>query len=197
VDNISIATFQAYSEHQEVMRDAEALLPAVDSVAKLLLAVLGSGGCVYAFGNGGSAAEAEHLVAELLGRYRKFRRAVAAVALTSPAAVVTCIGNDFGYDLIFARQLEALVMPRDLAMGFSTSGESLNVVNGLAVARRVGAKTVLVTGAAAGAASSLADAKLCVPSQDPSRIQEVHALLVHILALHVDLWASDNASPQR
>ncbi|MEO5940219.1 MAG: SIS domain-containing protein [Candidatus Limnocylindrales bacterium] len=170
------------------------LLPAVHDVGSALCEAFSAGHRVYTFGNGGSAAEAQHLVAELIGRYRGTRRALPAQSLASDPSVVTCIGNDFDFDQVFARQISALVDPGDVAIAFTTSGRSPNVVNGLAVARRRGAVTVLF-GAGDGAdAAAHADLSLLVASDDTARAQEMHLLLLHLVSAVVDDWAEQGES---
>lgn len=157
-------------------------------------ATLGAGGRLYTFGNGGSAAEAQHLAAELIGRYARDRRPLPAMASTVDPSVLTCIGNDYSYDDVFARQVEALADPGDIVAGFTTSGRSSNVVNGLAAARRKGAVTVLFTGGDGGPAGAHADHILLVPSRNTARIQEMHRLLLHVLSEAVDSWAAETAA---
>src|SRR5918999_3309337 len=131
-----------------VARSAEVLREPAERVARALVESLGAGKKVVAFGNGGSAAQASHLVAELLGRFKMTRQPFPAVALASDAGTVTCITNDFSYEVLFERQVEALAQPGDIAFGFTTSGRSENVRRGLLKARERGAVTVAVTGAA-------------------------------------------------
>ena len=177
----------ALAEHIEVAQRLEQLLPEVDALARRLIAVYENGGRVFAFGNGGSAADAQHLAAELVGRYKRERRPLAAVALSVDPSVVTSIGNDYSFDDLFARQVEGLVGPGDAVIGFTTSGGSANVVRGLAAARELGATTVLFGG---GDRTVAADHKLVVPSSTTARVQEMHLLLMHLLLEQVDAWAA-------
>jgi D-sedoheptulose 7-phosphate isomerase len=177
-------------DHLALTAATRALVPAVGEVAREICARLERGGIVYSFGNGGSAADAQHLVAELVGRYRRERRPLAAVALSVDPSVTSCIGNDYGFAEVFARQVTALAKPDDVVVGFSTSGRSPNVLAGLAAAGRSGALTVLFTGAAAGRAGEGVDHALVVPSTTTARIQEMHLLLLHLLSEHVDRWAA-------
>jgi D-sedoheptulose 7-phosphate isomerase len=156
------------------------------AVGEALVTALKTGHKVLAFGNGGSATEASHFVGELMGRFsRTPRRPLPAVALSCDPAVVTCIGNDFGYEALFERQVQALAEPGDIVFGFTTSGRSPNVLRGLAAAERKQATTVALTGAA-----GLKDGKckylLDVPSSSTSSIQEVHLIFLHVLCLCVD-----------
>ena len=132
-------------------------------------------------GNGGSATDAQHLAEELIGRYRADRRALPAVALTADTAALTCIANDFGYEQVFARQVEALARPGDLLVCFSTSGNSPNIVAALQAARARGAQSVALLGKDGGAARGLADLALIVASDDTARIQEAHLQVLHYI----------------
>ena len=142
---------------------------------------LRAGGKVLVFGNGGSAADAQHLAGELVGRYRKDRAALAALALTTDPSVVTAVGNDLGFDAIFRRQLEAHGRAGDVAVAISTSGRSANVLEGLRAARERGLITIGLTGAGGGSLPGLVDYLIDVPHAETPRIQEVHGMVVHIL----------------
>src|ERR687886_3128969 len=125
----------ALGDHLALVEDVRELLPEVETVAKALIAVYEADGQLFTFGNGGSSCDAQHFAEELIARYRRDRRALAASSLSADASVLTCIGNDFGYDAVFARQVEGLVRQGDMVVGFSTSGRSQNVVRALAAAR--------------------------------------------------------------
>lgn len=175
-----------FSASREVVgRSVEALRVPAEEVARVLVAALAGGGKVLAFGNGGSATQASHLVGELLGRFKLTRQPFPAIALASDAGTVTCIANDFGYDALFERQVEALARPGDIAFGFTTSGRSENVRRGLEKARGRGAVTVAVTGAA-GLVGGHADHVVAVPSDVTAHVQEVHLLLLHVWCIYVD-----------
>jgi D-sedoheptulose 7-phosphate isomerase len=178
-------------EHRQVAAAVDTLLPALQELVNRLCGAFAAGGRLYTFGNGGSAADAQHLAAELIGRYKRERRPLPAVALTVDPSVVTCIANDYEYDAVFARQVEALAGPRDVIIAFTTSGRSANVVAGLAAARAAGAFTVLFSGGDGGPAAELADLELRVPSSTTARVQEMHLLLLHALSEGVDAWAVD------
>ena len=180
----------AIAEHLELAARAGELLPEVDAVARRMVEAYASGACVFAFGNGGSAAEAQHLAAELVGRYKRNRRPLAAVALSADGSVLSCIGNDYAFDDVFARQVRAFARPGDVVIGFTTSGRSPNVVAGLAAAREQGATTVVFGGGDGTPAADHADHALIVPSSTTARIQELHLLLLHLLAEQVDAWAA-------
>jgi D-sedoheptulose 7-phosphate isomerase len=185
---------RALDEHGTLLASVAALLPTVDDVASRLIDVFASGGRLYTFGNGGSAADAQHLAAELIGRYLRDRRPLPAVALSVDPSVVSCIANDYAWDDVFARQVTALAGPGDMVIGFTTSGRSPNVVRGLEAARARGATTVLFTGGDGGAARGHADIALVVESPTTARVQEMHLLLLHALSERVDAWAADEAS---
>ena len=166
------------------------LLPDVRAVGRRLIEVYESGGRLYSFGNGGSAADAQHLAAELVARYRRERRPLPAVALSVDPSVVTAIGNDYSFEDLFARQVQAFATRGDMVVGFTTSGRSRNVVAGLAAAREQGATTVLFGGGDGPPASDHADHALVVPSTTTARIQEMHLLLMHLVLEQVDTWAA-------
>lgn len=176
--------------HVETARAMEALLPAVRSVARLLCEAYAGGGVLYTFGNGGSAADAQHLTGELIGHYQRDRRPLPAVTLSTDPSVMTCIANDYAYDDVFARQVTALAHSGDVVAGFTTSGASPNVVGGLAAARRRGATTVLFGGGDGGACLQHADHALLAPSTTTPRIQEMHTLMLHMISEVVDAWAA-------
>jgi D-sedoheptulose 7-phosphate isomerase len=138
------------------------------------------GGTIYWIGNGGSAADAQHMAAELVGRYKRERKAIRSKALTANTSNLTAIGNDYGYDMVFERQLEAFARPEDLLIAISTSGNSKNIIKAVELARRVGMKVVSLTGATGGKLAEISDVLLNVPSTDTPRIQETHLLIEHI-----------------
>ncbi|MGH9803750.1 MAG: D-sedoheptulose-7-phosphate isomerase [Candidatus Acidiferrales bacterium] len=160
--------------------EGSGLLEGVAAWAERTLEALAAGRRIYFFGNGGSAADAQHLAAELQGRLRRERRALPALALTTNSSVVTAVANDYSFADVFARQVEALVGRGDVVVGITTSGASVNVLRGLRAARRRGALTVALTGAHTQKIRALADVLLNVPSRDTQRVQEVHILLGHI-----------------
>ena len=163
--------------------------PAVEAIARagdVLVEVLRAGGQVLAFGNGGSAADAQHFVAELVGRFERQRRGFPAVALTTDPSIVTAVANDFGFDAVFARQIEALGRAGDLAVGITTSGNSPNVVRGLEAAKARGLRTIALTGHDGGAAGRLAEVHVNVPEAVTARVQEAHMTVLHLLCAFVD-----------
>ena len=165
---------------------AERLAPEIARAADLMVGALAGGGQVLAFGNGGSAADAEHLAAELVGRFELPRDGLAATALTTNTSVLTAVSNDFGHDEVFARQIGALARPGDLAVAISTSGRSPNVVAGVRAARTLGLPVVALIGEGGRALSGHVDLCLCVPSRSAARIQEAHRLIIHALCALIE-----------
>ncbi|WP_200763496.1 D-sedoheptulose 7-phosphate isomerase [Nitrosophilus alvini] len=147
---------------------------------------LKNGKKILIFGNGGSAADAQHIAAELTGRFKKERKGLPAIALTTDTSALTAIANDYGYEQVFARQVEALAQNGDLCIGISTSGNSENVLRGLEVAKTMGCKTIGLSGKEGGKMASLCDANIVVPSNETARIQEMHILIGHIICAAVD-----------
>jgi len=160
-------------------RAAEESVDAVVAVADTLLAAFGSGGKALIFGNGGSAADAQHFACELVGRFLRDRRALPAMALTADTAALTAIANDYGFERIFVRQIEAHGRPGDVAVGISTSGASANVLAGLQYAKSRGLKTVAFTGGSGGPIGAAVDVHVNVPHDLTPRVQEVHRTLIH------------------
>ena len=181
---------RSLDEHLVLVGAVRGLLPDVSTIAQVVVDAYERGGRVYAFGNGGSSADAQHLVEELVARYRRERRALPATSLSADSATLTCIGNDFGFDDVFARQVQGHVRQGDVVFAFTTSGRSENVVRGLAAAREAGATTVLFAGGDGGPAREQADYALVVPSSSTARVQEMHVLLMHVLLDPVDAWAA-------
>jgi len=185
------AFFKAeFAEHHDVARRSEAALS--DNFAEIVRACTKSirdGGKLLFFGNGGSAADAQHLATELTIRYKRNRSAIAAIALTTDTSALTAAGNDFGFEQIFARQIEALGKPGDVAVAISTSGKSPNVIAALKQARAMRLVTVALSGAKGGDLPGLADHLLLVPSATTARIQEMHITLGQMLcgALEIEL----------
>jgi D-sedoheptulose 7-phosphate isomerase len=171
-----------FADHSGVAsRTAEAVREAFPPVVEACRQAVSNGHKLLFFGNGGSAADAQHFATELVVRYRKNRPAIRALALTTDTSALTAIGNDFGFDDLFARQVDALCSAGDVAIGISTSGNSENVIRGIREARTKGAVTVAFTGGDGGRVSALADHALVVPSTATARIQEMHLVLGHAL----------------
>ena len=161
-------------------------------MVNLCLGAIDTGGKIMFFGNGGSAADAQHLATELVARYKVNRPPIAAIALSTDTSALTAIGNDFGYEDVFSRQVEALARAGDVAIGISTSGNSENVVRALTAATKIGATAVALTGQGGGRLAAIADPLIAVPSSDTARIQEMHILIGHMLC---DVLEQDSAAP--
>jgi len=142
---------------------------------------LSAGGKLLLMGNGGSAADSQHIAAELIGRFKKERKAIPALALTVDSSSLTALGNDYGFEFIFSRQIEALANPNDAVVGISTSGNSKNIIRALNLAREIGAKTIGLMGNDGGGMKDCVDIGIIVPSNDTARIQEVHITIGHII----------------
>ena len=175
-----------FSEHQKVIEDCIASLqPASDAAGEAIISCLGRGGKVLAFGNGGSATQASHLVEELIGRFKETRRPLPAISLVADSGVLTCIANDFGYGALFERQVEGLAVMGDAVVGITTSGKSENVLRGLKAAKEKGAITIALCGKH-GLQGGEADHIVAVPSEEGAHIQEVHLMLIHVWCIAVD-----------
>lgn len=162
----------------------ELLSSSVESViqiANILVEAFKTGHSLYLMGNGGSAADAQHISGELVGRFKKDRKPLPALALTTDTSVLTAIANDFGYDLCFERQVEAFVKDGDVVFGLSTSGNSASIINAAVLAKKKGAKTIAFTGKGGGRLKDQVDVCLEIPSTDTARIQECHITIGHIL----------------
>lgn len=181
---------QQLLDHIATARAAKDLLPAVREVARLLCAAYERGGILYTFGNGGSAADAQHFTGEIIGHYSRDRRALGAVTLSTDPTTMTCIANDYSFDDVFARQVAGLARPGDVVAAFTTSGRSPNIVGALRAARERGATTVLFGGGDGGPAAEFADHLLLSPSTTTPRIQEMHTFMLHAISEFVDAWAA-------
>ncbi len=172
---------------QKIIRDSidvkegliEAQVGVIAKIAQSVITCLKNKGKIIIFGNGGSAADSQHAAAEFIGRFREERRALAAIALTTNTSVLTSIGNDYGFEFIFSRQIEALGRANDLAIAISTSGNSKNVILAVQKAKKMKIRTVSLTGTTGGKLAKITDISLIVPSNDTARIQEAHSLCLH------------------
>jgi D-sedoheptulose 7-phosphate isomerase len=170
------------ASHRLVIEMIErSLAPRISAVADLFIDALGTGKKLLVMGNGGSAADAQHFAAEIVGRFKLERRGLPALALSTDTSILTALGNDYGFDFIFRRQVEALAGPGDVVIGISTSGSSPNVREALLLAREQGCRTVGLLGRDGGTIRGIVDLDLTVPSQDTPRIQEGHITIIHIL----------------
>ena len=187
-----------FDEHRRVLNEAADRLPEIlQKVIDTSDSVLRAGGKILVCGNGGSAADAQHLAAELVCRVLHDRGALPAVALTTDTSALTAIANDYGYDRVFARQVEALARSGDLLMAISTSGNSQNVIEAARQARATGCTVVALTGRSGGKLAEHADLLVAAPSEIVSRIQEIHGLCIHVIAQALEDAArkADGRSP--
>ena len=169
------------AEHLKVAMTMSSLIDRVEIAAQLCIDSLQDGGKILIFGNGGSAADAQHIAAELVGRYKINRKGMPAIALTTDTSTITAISNDFGYEHVFERQVEALANKGDVLIGISTSGGSSNVINGLKMASKIGCRSIGFSGLDGGEMNQICDTNLVVPSEDTPRIQEMHIVIGHII----------------
>lgn len=176
------------NEHLDVIRSVseEAFVRKIDAVCKLIADTLHNGNKVLIFGNGGSASDAQHIAAEFTGRFVKERKGYPAIALTTDTSALTAIANDYGFERVFARQVEALAIKDDILIGISTSGNSLNVINGLLAGKQTGCKLIGLTGENGGKMKDICDIALMVNSNTTARIQEAHILIGHLICASVD-----------
>ena len=158
----------------------------IEAAANAMIRSLGNGGKILAFGNGGSAADSQHLAAELVGRFRKERRALPAIALTTNTSTMTAMANDYSFDAVFAREVEALGRKNDVAVAISTSGNSKNVIEAVKKARGLGIKTIGLLGCGGGKLKGMCDISIVVASDSTPRVQESHIMLIHILCQLVE-----------
>lgn len=183
--DISLQSFVAdvFTASAEVKRQAgESITGAVVAAAELIANAYRQGGILYTFGNGGSAADAQHLAGELVGRYSRTRAPLAAFSLSTDPSALTCIANDFSFEEVFSRQVRAAVTARDVVLGITTSGRSTNVILGLEAAREKGARTIVLTGGDGGQVLDRADVAIVAPSGYTPRIQECHVTVLHALS---------------
>lgn len=163
---------------EEILRNQ---VDSILQIAVLMIDCLKKDGKVIVFGNGGSASDSQHIAAELVGRFKKDRSALAGIALTTNTSIITSLANDYGYDVVFSRQVEALGKENDVVLGISTSGKAKNVALGIKQAKKMGIRTVALSGGDGGEIVKLADVSLVVPSKVTARIQEAHITIAHII----------------
>ena len=179
------------AEHLKVAETMSSLTNKVEIAAQLCIDALQEGGKLLIFGNGGSAADAQHIAAELVGRYKVNRKGLSALALTTDSSALTAIGNDFGYKSLFDRQVEALANKGDVLIGISTSGKSINVINALKLGSQLQCKTIGFSGNDGGQMNKICDVNLVIQSKDTPRIQEMHIVLGHTICHLIDLEFKD------
>ncbi len=182
--NVIENEFEAHLE--TILKVKKSMTEPLQKASALIVETLKNGNKVLFFGNGGSAADAQHIAAELTGRYKTERRGLPGIALTTDTSALTAIGNDYGYDRVFDRQVEALAQKGDLLFGISTSGNSKNVINAFKLGQELGCKIVGMSGRDGGAMNNYCDVNLVVPSDDTPRIQEMHILFGHTICQIID-----------
>jgi D-sedoheptulose 7-phosphate isomerase len=170
-----------HKAHVAMFDALQALFPLVSEAGILLQNCIKNGGKILLCGNGGSAADSQHIAAEIVGRFKKERKGMPAIALTTDTSILTSVGNDYGYDYIFARQVEALCTPKDVLIGITTSGNSANVVRAIEAANEIGATTIGLTGGNGGKMTALCKHNIVVPSGVTARVQEAHIFIGHCL----------------
>lgn len=176
-----------FQSHLKIIQDViKTMKEPLEEASNLVVQTLKQGNKILFFGNGGSAADAQHIAAELTGRYKRERKGLPGIALTTDTSALTAIGNDYGYDRVFDRQVEALAQKGDLLFGISTSGNSKNVINAFKVGQEMGCKIIGMSGRDGGLMNQYCDVNLIVPSNDTPRIQEMHILFAHTICQIVD-----------
>ncbi len=177
-DRIKDILLESIQVKEELLRSG---LGQIVEIAELTISCLKKGGKMIVFGNGGSASDSQHIAAELVGRFKKDRAGLPAIALTTNTSILTAVANDYGYEIVFAKQVEALAQKNDIAIGISTSGKAKNVAAAIKQAKKMGLKTVALTGGDGGELLKLADVSLIVPSMVTARIQEANITVGHII----------------
>lgn len=173
--------YDSFDVASKLIKNSTSLSDQIEQAAVIIAECIKKNNKILLFGNGGSAADAQHIAAELVGRFSMERKAFPAIALTADSSVITSLANDFSYDIVFSRQCESLVSPNDVVIGISTSGNSPNVENGLLTARKNGAKTIGLLGNNGGKIKKSVDLPIIVNSSSTPRIQEVHRIIYHII----------------
>ena len=172
---------QQFDECIKLLTDSKILVPSIIKSSKLISTSLKNKNKLISFGNGGSAADAQHFTAEFVGRFRKERKSLPAIAFTTDTSILTSIGNDYSFDKIFERQCESLVSKGDIVLAISTSGKSKNVISGVKMAKKNGAKIICLTGSKTTELVKISDISIQIPSNSTPRIQEVHRLILHLI----------------
>jgi len=178
---------QLFEQHITVAKHTlDKLSTEINTASQMVIAAIKNGNKILIFGNGGSASDAQHIAAELVGRFVKQRKSLPSIALTTDTSALTAIGNDYGFDRIFERQVEGLAVAGDVIIGISTSGNSPNVLKGLVLGKAMGCKTIGFLGNNGGKIKEYCDVNLIIPSNVTARIQEMHILIGHIICTYVD-----------
>lgn len=183
---INMIKSEMLAHKETVEKTIESLQHQIYTACIIATETINNGGKILLFGNGGSAADAQHIAAELSGRYKTERGGLPGIALTTDTSVLTAVGNDYGYDRVFDRQVEAIAQKGDLLIGISTSGNSKNVLRALSLGRNMGCKTIGLSGRDGGVMDEFCDINLVVPSDDTPRIQEMHIMIGHIICQAID-----------
>lgn len=173
---------QEISHHIKVMHSLKLMEDNIHKASQVMAGVISEGGKILICGNGGSAADAQHFSAEIIGRFRRERKAWPAIALTTDTSILTAVGNDYGYAEVFARQIEGLGLSGDAFVGISTSGNSVNIINATKMAKKLGITTIGLLGCNGGELIDICDLSLVVPDENTPRIQEAHIFLLHYIA---------------
>ncbi len=182
---------QIFEQSVDTIKKSTSLTSDINNAINLITDSIKNGNKLIIFGNGGSAADAQHIAAELIGRFKLERNSFPAIALTTDTSILTSLGNDYSYDIIFSRQCESLVAKKDIVMGISTSGNSKNVELGMITAQKIGAKTIGLLGNNGGSIKSVSDISIIVKSRDTANIQEVHRVIYHIICNLVEKKLSE------
>lgn len=186
-DRIKDILLESIQVKEDILRSG---IPQIIRITDAAIECLRKKGKIILFGNGGSASDAQHIAAELIGRFRKERKAIPAISLSVNTSVLTALANDYGYDTVFARQIEALAKKNDLAIGISTSGKAKNVLAGIKQAKKMGLKTIALTGGDGGELAKTADISMVIKSSVTARIQEAHITVAHIICELIEEGAS-------
>ncbi len=182
LQNFSDRINQTIKESSSVILDAQNLNNEINQAIKIITDCFRNGNKVIIFGNGGSAADAQHFAAEFVGRYLKERQSLPAIALTTDTSIITAIGNDYGFEYVFSRQCESIVNENDVVIAISTSGKSKNIINGVMTSKKRGAVTISLTGEGGRDLDKITDLLLVAPSKSTPRIQEVHRIIMHVIS---------------
>lgn len=178
---------KAIDDHKAAVLALSNMVPQIEALVTRLKQCLKDGGKLVFMGNGGSAADSQHIAAELVGRFKRERRGLPAIALTTDTSILTAVGNDYGYENIFSRQVEALCGPKDVLIGISTSGNSGNVVRAVETGKQMGVFCVGLLGGSGGKLAALCDFSMVAPVAETARVQELHILIGHILCELLEL----------
>ena len=181
MNSINHEIINTIKESSDLILGAEKLSGKIENAINEIIKCFSTGNKIIIFGNGGSAADAQHIVAEFIGRFQKERKSLPAIALTTDSSTITSLANDYSYDVVFSRQCESLVSKADIVFGISTSGNSKNVEEGIKTAKKMGAVTIGLLGSNGGTISNIVDIPIIVESTNTARIQEVHRVIYHII----------------